>query len=47
MDLPPVPYNYVSACRENGQLSDVSYVAASKVTTLEHELGNDTVEGRS
>lgn len=25
----------------------MTYVAAGEVTTLEHELGNDTVEGRA
>ena len=49
MDLPPVPYLKVSAhvlcIVEVGW--KYSYVTAGEVTTLEHELGNDTVERRA
>lgn len=45
MDLPPVPCkvsvsNYAGA----GQWIHKTYVATGEVTTLEHELGDDTVE---
>ena len=44
MDLPPVPCDYVSvSCRVYGEVS--TYVTAGEVTTLKHELWDDTVEG--
>ena len=45
MDFPPVPYTIVSMKLTYCDIE--TYVATGEVTSLEHELGNDTVEGRS
>src|SRR4051812_41434669 len=44
MDLPPVPYLDVSV--EVTRCGIETYVAAGEITSLKHELGNDTVESR-
>lgn len=50
MDLPPVPcykivvsYSSLETCRRR----EITHVATGEVTTLEHELGDDAVEGRA
>ena len=45
MDLPPVPCIIVNF--NSKRLSVDTYVAAGEVTTLEHELRDDAVEGRA
>lgn len=46
MDLPPVPWSCVSLLSFTHFVSWASgpYVTAGKVTTLEHEVGDDAVE---
>jgi hypothetical protein len=47
MDSPPVPCQLFSPkCHIEGGW-EMTYVATGEVTTLEHELGNDAVEGRA
>lgn len=43
---PPVPYAKSAACSSSmGTVVGTTYVATGEVTTLEHELGDDAVEG--
>lgn len=49
MDLPPVPYLRRSGLELSTKRARTrnTHVATGEVTTLEHELGDDTVEGRA
>lgn len=45
MDLPPVPCRVLLACWSGAiEKEGDAYVAAGEVTTLEHEVWDDTVE---
>jgi hypothetical protein len=46
MDLPPVPLTFVSFVERAGG-GKRTYIATSKVTTLEHELRDDAMESRA
>lgn len=47
MDLPPVPVKSFSTLWPISRGRVAPTVTASKVTTLDHEVFNDTVEGRA
>lgn len=50
MDFPPVPYRVdtlVFLCHQPAGPWARTHVVVGEVTTLEHELGNDTVERRA
>ena len=50
MDRPPVPYIIIiDQLTSSGMqvMLPVTYVATSEVSALKHEVGDDTVEGRS
>lgn len=46
MDLPPVPWA-MSAFVKRFEWGSITYVTAGEVTTLEHEVRDDTVERRA
>ena len=49
MERPPVPYSEESKLEysPDHDAREITHVAAGEVTTLEHEIGDNAVEGRT